>query len=136
MIDLSNFISQQINESAKKNPLLKFEVKTNGSFKPGDVVLFREFWEKGDDSVIMIVAEDRGNRSLVSEVGTLSTLGSSKTLNNNELFKVGQVTINLDDKRHPVIPAESIAEAIKLCEDFGMDCEEIKKNERRRVGKW
>ena len=45
MINLSNFISQQINESAEKNPLLKFEVKTNGSFEPGDVVLFREFYE-------------------------------------------------------------------------------------------
>lgn len=136
MIDLSNFISQQINESAEKNPLLKFEVKTNGSFEPGDVVLFREFWEKGDDSVIMIVAEDRGNRSLVSDIGTSLALGSSRTLSNRDLFKVGQVTINLDDKKHPVIPAESIAEAIKLCEDLGMDCEVIKKKEHSRAGKW
>ena len=136
MINLSNFISQQINESTEKNPLLKFEVKTNGSFEPGDVVLFREFWEKGDDSIIMIVAEDRGNRSLVSEIGTSLVLGSSRTLSNRDLFKVGQVTINLDDKKHPVIPAESIAEAIKLCEDLGMDCEEIKKKEHSRAGKW
>lgn len=136
MIDLSNFISQQINESAEKNPLLKFEVKTNGSFEPGDVVLFREFWEKGDDSIIMIVAEDRGNRSLVSDIGTSLALGSSRTLSNRDLFKVGQVTINLDDKKHPVIPAESVAEAIKLCEDLGMDCEVIKKKEHSRVGKW
>lgn len=136
MINLSNFISQQINESTEKNPLLKFEVKTNGSFEPGDVVLFREFWEKGDDSIIMIVAEDRGNRSLVSEIGTSLVLGSSRTLSNRDLFKVGQVTINLDDKKHPVIPAESISEAIKLCEDLGMDCEEIKKKEHSRAGKW
>lgn len=136
MIDLSNYITQQINESVEKNPLLKYEVKTNGSFEPGDVVLFREFYEKGDDSIIMIVAEDRGNRSLVSEIGTSLVLGSSKTLSNRDLFKVGQVTINLDDKKHPVIPAASIAEAIKLCEDLGMDCEEIKKKEHSRVGKW
>lgn len=136
MIDLSNYITQQINESVEKNPLLKYEVKTNGSFEPGDVVLFREFYEKGDDSIIMIVAEDRGNRSLVSEIGTSLVLGSSRTLSNRDLFKVGQVTINLDDKKHPVIPAASIAEAIKLCEDLGMDCEEIKKKEHSRVGKW
>ena len=136
MIDLSNYITQQINESVEKNPLLKYEVKTNGSFEPGDVVLFREFYEKGDDSIIMIVAEDRGNRSLVSEIGTSLVLGSSKTLSNRDLFKVGQVTINLDDKKHPVIPAASIAEAIKLCEDLGMDCEEIKKKEHSRAGKW
>jgi hypothetical protein len=134
MINLSNFISQKINESAEKNPLLKFEVKTNGSFEPGDVVLFREFWEKGDDSVIMIVAEDRGNRSLVSDIGTSSALGSSRTLSNRDLFKVGQVTINLDDKKHPIIPAASIAEAIKLCEDLGMDCTTIKDREKRRSG--
>lgn len=136
MINLSNFISQKINESVEKNPLLKFEVKTNGSFGPGDIVLFREFYEKGDDSIIMIVAEDRGNRSLVSEIGTSLVLGSSRTLSNRDLFKVGQVTINLDDKKHPVIPAASIAEAIKLCEDLGMDCEEIKKKEHSRAGKW
>jgi hypothetical protein len=136
MINLSNFISKQINESAEKNPLLKFEVKTKGSFEPGDVVLFREFWEKGDDSVIMIVAEDRGNRSLVSDIGTSLALGSSRTLSNRDLFKVGQVAINLDDKKHPVIPATSVEAAIKLCEDLGMDCEEIKKREQRRVGKW
>jgi hypothetical protein len=136
MINLSNYITQQINESVDKNPLLKYEVKTNGSFEPGDVVLFREFYEKGDDSIIMIVAEDRGNRSLVSEIGTSLVQGSKKTISNRNLFKVGQVTINLDDKKHPVIPAASIAEAIKLCEDLGMDCEEIKKKEHSRVGKW
>ena len=134
MKTLNEHLVQIINES-KKNPVLKFEIKTN-SFEPGDVVLFREFWEKGDDSVIMIVAEDRGNRSLVSEIGTSLVLGSTRTLSNSDLFKVGQVAINLDDKKHPVIPAASIAEAIKLCEDLGMDCEEIKKKEQSRVGKW
>lgn len=134
--DLKIHLMESVNEAkGTENPLLKFEVKTN-SFEPGDVVLFREFWEKGDDSVIMIVAEDRGNRSLVSDIGTSLALGSSRTLSNKDLFKVGQVTINLDDKKHPVIPAASIAEAIKLCEDLGMDCEEIKKKERSRVGKW
>lgn len=135
MKTLKEHLVQIINES-KKNPLLKFEIKTNGSFEPGDVVLFREFWEKGDDSVIMVVAEDRGNRSLVSDIGTSLAFGSSRTLSNNELFKVGQVAIDLSDKRHPVIPAASIAEAIKLCEDLGMDCEVIKKREHSRVGKW
>ena len=135
MRTLTEHITYLLNES-KNNPLLKFEVKTNGSFEPGDVVLFREFYEKGDDSIIMIVAEDRGNRSLVSEIGTSLVLGSSKTLSNRDLFKVGQVTINLDDKKHPVIPAASIAETIKLCEDLGMDCEVIKKKEHSRVGKW
>ena len=135
MKSLQEHLNKLINES-KNNPLLKFEIKTNGSFEPGDVVLFREFWEKGDDSVIMIVAEDRGNRSLVSEIGTSSILGSTKTLSNKELFKVGQVTIDLSDKKHPIIPGTSVAEAIKLCEDFGMNCEEIKKKEQSRVGKW
>ena len=136
MKSLQEHLIQLINES-KNNPLLKFEIKINGSFEPGDVVLFREFWEKGDDSVIMIVAEDRGNRSLVSEIGTSSILGSTKTLSNKELFKVGQVTIIFDKKgKHPVIPSESVAEAIKLCEDLGMDCEEIKKKEQSRAGKW
>ena len=135
MKGLKEHLIQLIIES-KNNPLLKFEVKTNGSFEPGDVVLFREFWEKGDDSIIMVVAEDRGNRSLVSEIGTSSILGSTKTFNNNELFKVGQVAIDLSDKRHPVIPGTSVEAAIKLCEDLGMNCEEIKKKEQSRSGKW
>ena len=134
--DLKVYLNESINESkGEKNPLLKFEVKTNGSFEAGDVVLFREFWEKGDDSIIMIVAEDRGNRSLVSDIGTSLVLGSSRTLSNSDLFKVGQVTIKLEKKGHPIIPAESIAEAIKICEDLGMDCEEIKKREQKRAGK-
>jgi hypothetical protein len=136
MKGLKDHLIQVINESAKSNPLLKFEVKTKGSFEPGDVVLFREFWEKGDDSIILIVAEDRGNRSLVSEIGTSSILGSTKTFNNNEMFKVGQVAIDLSDKRHPVIPATSVEAAIKLCEDLGMNCDEIKKKEQSRTGKW
>ena len=136
MKGLKEHLIQVINESAKSNPLLKFEIKTKGSFEPGDVVLFREFWEKGDDSIILVVAEDRGNRSLVSEIGTSSILGSTKTFNNSELFKVGQVAIDLSNKRHPVIPATSVEAAIKLCEDLGMDCEEIKKREQSRAGKW
>lgn len=133
--DLKIHLMESVNEArGTENPLLKFEVKTN-SFEPGDVVLFREFLDKGDDSIIMIVAEDRGNRVLVSDIGTSLALGSSRTLMSKELFKVGQVTINLDDKKHPIIPAESVAEAIKLCEDLGMDCEEIKKREQRRAGK-
>lgn len=136
MKGLKEHLIQVINESAKSNPLLKFEIKTKGSFEPGDVVLFREFWEKGDDSIILVVAEDRGNRSLVSEIGTSSILGSTKTFNNNELFKVGQVAIDLSDKRHPVIPATSVEAAIKLCEDLGMNCDEIKKKEQSRAGKW
>lgn len=135
LTNLKEHLIQAINES-KNNPLLKFEIKTNGSFEPGDVVLFREFWEKGDDSIILVVAEDRGTRSLVSEIGTSSILGSTKTFNNNELFKVGQVAINLKDKRHPIIPGTSVEAAIKLCEDLGMNCDEIKKNEQNRAGKW
>lgn len=133
--DLKIHLIESVNEArGTENPLLKFEVKTN-SFEPGDVVLFREFLDKGDDSIIMVVAEDRGNRVLVSDIGTSLALGSSRTLMSKELFKVGQVAIDLSDKRHPVIPATSVEAAIKLCEDLGMDCEEIKKREQRRTGK-
>ena len=134
--DLKLHLIESVNEAkGTENPLLKFQVKTN-SFEPGDVVLFREFWEKGDDSIIMVVAEDRGNRVLVSDIGTSSVLGSTRTLMSKELFKVGQVAIDLSDKKHPVIPATSVEAAIKLCEDLGMDCEEIKKREQSRAGKW
>lgn len=134
--DLKMHLMESVNEArGTENPLLKYEIKTN-SFEPGDVVLFREFLDKGDDSIIMVVAEDRGNRVLVSDIGTSLALGSSRTLMSKELFKVGQVAIDLSDKKHPVIPATSVEAAIKLCEDLGMNCEETKKREQRRAGKW
>ena len=47
MNDLKNFIKATVRESivneSKKNPLLKNEIKTDGTFKPGDIVLFRDF---------------------------------------------------------------------------------------------
>lgn len=132
MKSLVSYIAEFITEAVAKNPLLKHEIKNNGSFEAGDVVLFREFYEAGDDSIIMIVAEDRGNRSLVSEIGTSLALGSTKTLSNRDMFKVGQVKIDLSNKNHPIIPAESVAQAIRMCEELGMNCDLIKEREQKR----
>ena len=72
MNDLKNFIKSTVRESivneSKKNPLLKKEIKTDGTFKPGDIVLFRDFFEKGDEHAIMFVSADRGRYSVVEDI--------------------------------------------------------------------
>ena len=118
-------LTQYLTES-KNNPLLKHEIKVN-NFTPGDVVLFREIWEPGDDTAIMVVMEDNGNRVLVADVGTMSSIGSSRTLASRDLFKVGEVEV-----KGKILPGESIAKAFEICEAIGMDCTVGRERESKR----
>lgn len=115
---------QYITES-KKHPLLQHEIKTD-EFNPGDVVLFRELLEHGDENAIMVIVESYDNRALVAEIGSSMILGSSRTLATKELFKIGNVKIN-----GKTIPAESIAQIFEICEGIGMDCTIAKKNQMK-----
>jgi ATP-dependent Lon protease len=74
MKELKNYINEQLNQNiteSKKNPLLKKEIKTD-EFEIGDIVLFKDFIEAGDEDDIMVVVEPLGDRCDVEHIGTLS----------------------------------------------------------------
>ena len=138
MNDLKNFIKATVRESivneSKKNPLLKNEIKTDGTFKPGDIVLFRDFLEKGDEHAIMFVSADRGRYSVVEDIGTILTLGSSHNMENDYIFKIGEIPVKLDKYGEcKIITAEMIAEIFDICEKAGLDCTIPKENEMKRA---
>ena len=138
MNDLKNFIKATVRESivneSKKNPLLKNEIKTDGTFKPGDIVLFRDFLEKGDEHAIMFVSADRGRYSVVEDIGTILTLGSSHNMENDYIFKIGEIPVKLDKYGEcKIITAEMIAQIFDICEKAGMDCTIPKEREIKRA---
>lgn len=138
MNDLKNFIKATVRESivneSKKNPLLKKEIKTDGTFKPGDIVLFRDFFEKGDEHAIMFVSADRGRYSVVEDIGTILTLGSSHNMENDYIFKIGEIPVKLDKYGEcKTITAEMIAQIFDICEKAGMDCTIPKEREIKRA---
>ena len=138
MNDLKNFIKATVRESivneSKKNPLLKKEIKTDGTFKPGDIVLFRDFLEEGDEHAIMFVSADRGRYSVVEDIGTILTLGSSHNMENDYIFKIGEIPVKLDKYGEcKIITPEMIAEIFDICEKAGLDCTIPKENEMRRA---
>lgn len=118
-------LTQYLTES-KSHQCIKSEIKVD-HFTPGDVVLFREIWEKGDDTAIMVVIEDKGNRVLVEDIGTMLSTGSSRTLPSRDLFKVGEVEV-----KGKIVPAESVAKAFEICEAIGMDCTVGREREAKR----
>lgn len=118
-------LTQYLTES-KNHPFIKNEIKTD-HFNPGDVVLFREIWESGDDTAIMVVIEDKGSRVLVENIGTMLSTGSSRTLPSRDLFKIGSVEV-----KGKIVPAESVAKVFELCEAIGMDCTVAKEREMKR----
>lgn len=134
MKNINEFINESIILEHKKHPLLKKEIKTDGTFKPGDIVLFRDLMEEGDEEAIMFVAADRGRYSVVEDIGTILTLGSSHNMENDYLFKIGEIPVKLDKYGEcKLISAEMIAQIFDICEKAGLDCTEAKENEMRRA---
>lgn len=130
MKELKNYINEQLNQNiteSKKNPLLKKEIKTD-EFEIGDIVLFKDFIEAGDEDDIMVVVEPLGDRCDVEHIGTLSILGSMQTLANKYLFKVGHTTVEKNGKTHFI----DIEDALNQCEKIGMDVTVPRKNELYR----
>lgn len=134
MREINEYLNESIILEHKKHPLIKKEIKTDGTFKPGDIVLFRDLMEEGDEHAIMFVSADRGRYSVVEDIGTILTLGSSHNMENDYLFKIGQVDCKLDKYNEcKTITAEMIAEIFEICEKAGLDCTEAKENEMRRA---
>ena len=134
MRDINEYLTESIILEHKKHPLINKEIKTDGTFKPGDIVLFRDLMEKGDEHAIMFVSADRGRYSVVEDIGTILTLGSSHNMENDYLFKIGQVDCKLDKYNEcKTITAEMIAEIFEICENAGLDCTIPKENEMKRA---
>lgn len=134
MRDINEYLTESIILEHKKHPLINKEIKTDGTFKPGDIVLFRDLMEKGDEHAIMFVSADRGRYSVVEDIGTILTLGSSHNMENDYLFKIGQVDCKLDKYNEcKTITAEMIAEIFEICEKAGLDCTIPKENEMKRA---
>lgn len=138
MNDLREYIKSTVRESivneSKQHPLIKKEIKTDGTFKPGDIVLYRDLMEKGDEYAIMFVAADRERYSVVADIGTILALGSSHNMDNKYIFKIGEIPVKLD--RHGecnTITAEMIAEIFDICEKAGLDCTIPKEREMKRA---
>lgn len=134
MRDINEYLTESIILEHKKHPLINKEIKTDGTFKPGDIVLFRDLMEKGDEHAIMFVSADRGRYSVVEDIGTILTLGSSHNMENDYIFKIGQVDCKLDKYNEcKTITAEMIAEIFEICEKAGLDCTIPKENEMKRA---
>lgn len=134
MRDINEYLTESIILEHKKHPLINKEIKTDGTFKPGDIVLFRDLMEKGDEHAIMFVSADRGRYSVVEDIGTILTLGSSHNMENDYIFKIGQVDCKLDKYNEcKTITAEMIAEIFEICEKAGLDCTIPKEREMKRA---
>ena len=134
MKNINDFIQESLVCESKKHPLIGKEIKTNGSFEPGDIVLFRDLLEKGDEHAIMFVSADRGRYSVVEDIGTILTLGSSHNMENDYIFKIGHIDCKLDKyKECKIITPEMIAEIFDICEKAGLDCTIPKENEMKRA---
>lgn len=96
---------------AKHNKYINLEIKTD-DFAVGDIVLFRELLEKGDQDAIMVVVENRSPRVLISDVGTTIILGSTHVFNEDELFKVGHV-----EPKDKIIDEREIFD---ICKELGI----------------
>lgn len=128
-------LQQHINETllqniteAKKNPLLDKEIKTD-EFELGDIVLYKDFFEEGDEYAIMVVIEPKGNRCDVSLIGTRSILGSTHTLLSRDLFKVGHTTVKKIGRSFDI----DIEDVLNQCEEIGMDVTIPRENELYRA---
>lgn len=134
MKNINEFINESIVLEHKKHPLINKEIKTDGTFKPGDIVLYRDLMEKGDEHAIMFVAADRGRYSVVEDIGTILTLGSSHNMENDYIFKIGEIPVKLDKYGEcNTISPEMIAQIFDICEKAGLDCTIPKEREMRRA---
>ena len=135
MKSLKEYMGNMVVES-KKHPLLNKEIKTDGNFEVGDIVLYRDIYEKSDEYAIMFVAAAYDGSSLVADIGTSLALGSSHTLDNRYLFKIGEIKCEKDKyKECKRITGEMIAEIFEICEKAGLDCTIPKEREMKR-GDW
>ena len=85
-------------------------------------------YEKGDETSIMIVVENIGDRCKVKIISSpLSmVLGfSTQTLSCDELFKVGEV--NLKGKKYDF----DVKELLEYCDSIGVDTKETKERLKR-----
>lgn len=78
----------------KPHPCLSLEIPTE-TFEKGDICLFRELMERGDENTILLVLEDRGNRCLAAGISSYKTMSLIPTTNytNSDLFKIGHYNI-------------------------------------------
>jgi hypothetical protein len=134
MKNIQEFINESLITESKKHPLINKEIKTNGEFEPGDIVLYRDIMEKSDEHAIMFVSANRGSYAVVEDIGTILTLGSSHNLDNDWLFKIGHVDCKLDKYNEcKTITPEMIAEIFEICEKAGLDCTIPKEREMKRA---
>ena len=131
MKDLKNYITETVRQNiiteSKKNPLLNKEIKTD-EFELGDIVLYRDFFEEGDEYAIMVVIEPKGNRCDVALVGTRLILGNTHTLSSKDLFKVGHTTVKKVGRGVDI----DIEDTLNQCEELGMDVTIPRENELYR----
>ena len=133
MKNINEFINESMVFESKKHPLIKKEIKTD-EFEPGDIVLFRDILEEGDEHAIMFVSSYRGRYSVVEDIGTILTLGSSHNMENDYIFKIGHVDCKTDKYNEcKIITPEMIAEIFEICEKAGLDCTIPKEREMRRA---
>lgn len=108
----------------KFHPLIKKEIKTkNNEFNEGDIVLFREMYEKGDETSIMIVVENLGDRCKVKIISSplSKILGfSTQTYSCKDLFKVGEVNFKVEKHNFDV------KGFLEYCDSIGIDTKETK----------
>lgn len=130
MKDLKNYITETVRKNiileAKEHPFIKKEIKTkNGEFENGDIVLFRELLDKGDETAVMVVTEAKGNRCDVATISAPMALGFPvQCLSTSYLFKIGETTV----KRYSGKGGFDIdiQTALDECEKVGLDITEMK----------
>jgi hypothetical protein len=70
----------------------------------------------------------------VEDIGTILALGSSHNMENNYIFKIGEIPVKLDKYGEcKIITAEMIAQIFDICEKAGMDCTIPKEREIQRA---
>ena len=137
MRKINDFIKESMVCEAKKHPLINKEIKTKGEFEPGDIVLFRELYEQGDEHAIMFVSGIRNGYVSVADIGTSLSLGSSRNVSNTDIFKIGHIDCKLDKYGEcRIVSGEMVAEIFDVCEKAGLDCTIPKEREMKRAKRW
>ena len=130
MKDLKNYITETVHKNiineAKEYPFIKKEIKTkNGEFENGDIVLFKELLDKGDEKAVMVVTEAKGDRCDVATISAPMAFGFPvQCLSTSYLFKIGETTVT----RHPGRGGFDIdiQTALDECEKVGLDITDMK----------
>ena len=124
MKTLKEHINSVLITESKQHPFFNKRIDTKSNeFDVGDVVLFKELLEPGDENAIMVVTENRGDRCQVAIVS--SPLSRILGLSNQvylckELFKIGEIKFGGTAKRYQF----NIQSVLSVCEQIGMDITE------------